>query len=278
MGARILDVTTKQYHADPCETPSLSSSIAKELNAKSPLHAWQMHPRLGGGKHESSDALVLGTLMHSLILEGHADGFVVLNVQNFKTKAAQDLRDGVIADGLIPIQESVFVENKKIATKIKDRITDLGISLNGRSELKVEWTEQIGNEDPILCRGMMDHVTDATIWDLKTTRRGDLKSISRAIVDFGYDIQGAAYSSALSKLHPEFVGRTDFVLIFAEMDPPFAVTPVRFDGQLRQLGEVKWEHACLRWAQCLCTNKWPGYVDQITPIEAPPWALLETQF
>lgn len=37
--ARRIDVTEAEYHADPCETPSLSSSLAKVLLAKSPLEA-----------------------------------------------------------------------------------------------------------------------------------------------------------------------------------------------------------------------------------------------
>jgi hypothetical protein len=45
--ARFLDVSTAEYHADPCAQPSLSASIARELIHKSPLHAWQVHPKLG---------------------------------------------------------------------------------------------------------------------------------------------------------------------------------------------------------------------------------------
>ena len=34
------------YHADPCPGPSLSSSVAKLMLDRSPLHAWHAHPRL----------------------------------------------------------------------------------------------------------------------------------------------------------------------------------------------------------------------------------------
>lgn len=277
MTARILDVTRAEYFADPCETPSLSSSIARVMNSQSPLHAWQEHPRLGGGGEDSSTkATDNGSLLHSLILEDNADEFVVIDVADYKTKAAQQQRDEAIEEGKTPVKIAEYNQALVVALQLRKRIEDIGIKLTGQSEIKVEWTEQFGNEDPVLCRGMMDHLVAPTIYDLKITRAADLKSISRHIIEYGYDIQGAAYSSALSKLQPRFVGRTDFILVFAEAEKPFAVTPVRFDGQLRRLGELKWEFACMRWAQCLRTGVWPGYVDQITSIEAPPWALSET--
>ena len=42
----IYNILAEQYHADPCVTASLSSSIAKILIEQSPMHAWMAHPRL----------------------------------------------------------------------------------------------------------------------------------------------------------------------------------------------------------------------------------------
>ena len=40
------DMTTDEYHADPCPEPSLSASIAETIWRESPNHARNEHPRL----------------------------------------------------------------------------------------------------------------------------------------------------------------------------------------------------------------------------------------
>jgi len=42
----VYDIPDKEYHADPCPVPSLSSTLARTLLNQSPLHAWTKHPRL----------------------------------------------------------------------------------------------------------------------------------------------------------------------------------------------------------------------------------------
>lgn len=276
--ARILPCTTAQYHADPCATPSLSASIARVLVAKSPLHAWQAHPRLGGGGDSAaSKAMDEGSLLHALILDQPLDAFAVLDFDDFRKGAAREAREGAEALGQIVVLKRDFDKAAETARILKDRLGDLGIAFTGSSEVKVEWEEQIDGVS-VLCRGMMDHVIGRTILDLKTTRSGDLKSIARSVYDYGYDIQGAAYRSALGKLHPEFRGKTSFVLAFVETVEPFAVTPVELDGQFEHLGQVRWETAVRKWARCLKTNTWPGYVDGLTAVEPPPWAMSEVSF
>lgn len=278
--ARILDVTTAAYHRDPCEVPSLSSSMAKVLIDQSPLHAFEAHPRFGNNGVEGSKAMDEGDLLHAILLLQDLSSFVVLPFDSFRTKAAQAARDEAEAAGKLVLLEAAFDKVTKVAETAGKRMTEMGIVLDGVSEMKVEWTEVDGPER-VLCRGMMDHVRpvqadrSTTVYDLKSTRSGDLRSIAKHIIDYGYDIQGAAYKSAIGKLRPESLGRVDVVVVFIESFAPYAVTPVRFSGELRGLGEMKWERACRTWAECLRTRRWPGYVDAITVVEPPMWALLE---
>ena len=282
MTARVLDVTTAEYHRDPCATPSLSASIARELVKRSPLHAWQIHPRLGKQPREASKDMDTGSLLHALLLGEGLEEFAVLSFGNFTTKAAKEARDEAEARGKIVVLERDYLELMGTSAILRERIQDTGIFLtDGVGELKVEWTETLRDAEPVLCRGMMDHVRfdgveRPTIYDLKSTRSGDLHSVAKHIIEYGYDIQRAAYVSALGKLHPEARGRIDFVDVFFETSAPYAVTPIRLDGQFQNLGEIKWERAVRAWSNCLRTNHWPGYVDGITPIEAPAWAFMDT--
>ena len=78
------DLTPKVYHADPCERPSLSSTIAKVMCSRSPRHAWLAHPRLGDapegdapeGEEKVSKQKLLGSLLHRLVLGKGGDNLL----------------------------------------------------------------------------------------------------------------------------------------------------------------------------------------------------------
>lgn len=284
MSARILDVTPEQYHADPCETPSLSASAAKDLILQSPLHAWQFHPRLGKLPRKPSDSMDDGTLIHALLLGKGMERIAVLDVKDFKTNAAKELRDAALAEGKCVVKVVDYGVAVAVAAKLKERIAKFGIAFDGLSEQCIEWTEPTEEEGDVLCRSMLDHATvrysaapSATIYDVKTIRSADALSIQRAILNYGYDIQEAAYRSAVSALVPDARGRIDFVFLFAEIEPPFAVRPKRLTGMWQAMGQAKWDRAVRTWARCLKAGTdekhWPAYETEITEIDPPPWAL-----
>jgi hypothetical protein len=283
MTARFLDVSIEQYIADPCEQPSLSVSIAAELINKSPLHAWQIHPRLGGLRRVATEAMTDGTLIHALLLGKGENRIAVLDVENFKTKAAQAARADAIVAGKAVVKVADYEAAKEVAKALKERMAKLGIVLDGLSEQVIEWHEPTEDEGDVLCRAMLDHlvvrfsnVTEATVFDVKTIRCGNQRTIQRHILDYCYDVQDAAYRSAVGAVSTESRGRVDFVFLFCEIEqPPYEVTPVRLNGMWRALGENKWRHACRTWARCLANKRWPGYADQIITVEPPPWALTE---
>lgn len=63
------DIPEADYHADPCPTPSLSSSIGKELVNRSPWHAWTKHPRLNPEVEPDNRASFdLGSAAHAFML------------------------------------------------------------------------------------------------------------------------------------------------------------------------------------------------------------------
>ena len=61
------------YHACPCESPSLSSGVARTILDQSIAHAWHEHPKLGGGKKESTAAMTTGSVVHSLLAGEDSD-------------------------------------------------------------------------------------------------------------------------------------------------------------------------------------------------------------
>lgn len=284
--ARILECGTDEYYRDPCARPSLSQSIATVMVQQSPLHAYLAHPRLGGVGQAPKDSWDRGTVIHSLVL-GVDTGVHVIDASDFRTKAAQSARDEARERGVVPVLRAEYSDAILVAADIRRALEDLGIELTGRRELAIEWDEE-SSLGPVRCRGMLDHVDleRGLIDDLKTTRCASAKHCARAAADHGYDIQHAAYTSALRKLRPELAGRESFRFLFAEELPEGAprraiVTPAKLDGQFRALGAARWQRAVEMWARCLAKNEWPAYTtpnEHPIQLEPPAWAIAQEQF
>lgn len=278
MTARVLDVSVEAYHADPCPTPSLSASLAHTIVSKSPAHAWLEHPRLGGQPRDATKATDLGTIVHELLL-GEGPGFTVIAADSYRTKIAQETRDAARAEGRVPVLERELADAIVVSQAITWRLRDLEIDLQaGRNELKIAWCDADPDGAHVHCRSMLDQLNadDAVVRDLKTTSRtAHPTACGRSAADHGLAIQAWAYQKAVGALHPDLVGRVRTEFIFAEIEPPYAVTVGRPDGLMMDLGRAQWERAVATWAWCLRENVWPGYADRVVPLSVPAYALQE---
>ncbi len=276
--ARVLDCTLDAYYRDPCVVPSLSQSIAKVLITKSPLHAWTAHPRMGAVSQESTKAKDEGTLIHKLLL-GKGATLSVLEVDDYKTKAARELRDDALANGRLPVKVADYIAAQAAAETLNVRLLDAGVDLSGGvAEMPVEWHEE-GYDGYVLCRGALDYFKrDALqIIDVKKIASADYESCMRYAYEYGLDIQDAAYRSAISKLVPDSAGRIDFVFAFVELEAPYGVNPVRLTGQFRDMGRARWDRAVRLWERCTREDHWPGYTESITTLEPPGWAIAKEE-
>lgn len=274
-----MSMTAEQYHADPCETPSLSASVASTLIRQSPYHAWLSHPRLGGRPRESTPEMDRGTLLHALIL-GTPTNVAIVPADNYRTKAAQEARDAARDAGQIPVLEREWAGYLEVADAVGQALDAAGVRLMGESEPVAVW-EEPSEAGPVQCRGRLDHVTfdgdGATIFDLKTCRNAHPRSCERHVIEFGYDLQRAAYVSAISQIQPECAGRVRFVWLFVEEvesptgKPGAVLTVAEASGTMRELGESRWRRAVETWAKCLRANEWPAYGS--VRLDAPDWAL-----
>lgn len=274
--ASILPVSEPQYRADPLPVPSLSKSIAHTLVTKSPLHAWLEHPRLGGQPKPPTDATDNGVLFHKLLL-GKGPEIEVIHCDAYRSNAAKEARDAALAAGKLPMKVGDYEPTMNAYEAIKANLKAVGFEFTtGRAEVPVKWYED-GAEGSVLCRSMPDWLPGAEFSgvcvDLKTARSVHPRAIQRAVMDFGYALQEAAYTRMLERLYPDWAGRIEFQFAFFETEPPYAVLPVRLSGAFREYGLRRWTRAVSIWERCLATNTWPGYATDWVTIEPPMWAL-----
>lgn len=279
----IYEMSAEEYHADPCIEPSLSSTIAKALVSKSPAHAFEAHPKLGGAidndaeEPEDTKEQVLGALCHRLMLGKGAD-IVTVDADSWRSNAAKAQRDLAVAQGKIPVLKDKLPEAEAAVKSARFQLDFLGLGhvfRDGRKEIVLVW-----QEDGIWLRAMLDNLIidedskTADIWDLKTVSRSSHpKACAAQIETLGYDLSLQFYSRGLAKLRPDLVGRIRRHWAFMEVKPPYSVTPCEITGEWEMVAEHNTERAIALWRKCLTENRWPHYVEAITRLEPKPWML-----
>lgn len=269
MTARILDVTPAEYHQDPCEPISLSSSTAHVLVDQSPEKAHHRHPKLANGEPFTTSENDAGSLVHALLL-GADDRVVIVEEKDFKKDVAKAARDEALAKHLLPVTRPFYDRHVTVVEKLREKLAGLGYAFTGRSEVAIEWTDE-----GVLCRSMLDHLLleRGEWWDLKTTSDARKFKVEKHFVDFGYDVQHHAYTRAVEELDPDLVGRVRGTFLFCELEPPYALHIVQPSGMMRELGKARWAMGRRLWARCLGEKRWPGYAEGITLAEPPAYVL-----
>lgn len=197
--------------------------------------------------------------------------------QNWLRGDAKQARDLIASKGLVPILPKEKRIAEALANRIRERlVSQFGITLDGQAECPVYWEETTTEGEQVRCRGMLDmwSLKDAKIYDLKIVRSAHPKAALSHVLEYGGDIQAAAYTRAIERTCPDLAGRVKFVFLFCEVSSG-AVTPITMGGTLRELGARKWRRAVDTWARCLAENHWPTYTDRAMTLDAPPWALTD---
>jgi hypothetical protein len=281
MDAGIHALTRETYHADPCDTPSLSASIATILLAQSPLHAHAAHPRLGGRPSQESETFDLGTAAHDYILEGTEDRYHVITattkdgepVSDWRTVAARLERDAARAAGKTPLLQRHLESVRTMAHAARSHVAafddgPVPLGDGGVAEQTLVWPE-----GSIWCRARLDwiHRDFETIDDLKTTTDAEPGAFARALYGRGGDLQAAFYLRGLRVLTGHDAA---FRFVVVENAWPFAVSVVQLSPMALAFAAEKVDRAIQIWARCLETGDWPGYPTRTAYVDPPAWATM----
>jgi len=280
------DMTEEDYHTQKLlDEPALSYSIAKLLVTKTPAHAKYAHPILGGsnGVRESTAAMDRGSLAHAMIL-GKGKDIVILPEQftDFRKKEAKEIADKAASEGKLAVLQSAVDECSDLVaafiSQLKGTEFECFFDKEAESEVAFFWRDA---ETGILMQGKMDkfHRSKAFIFDPKITTDASTKAFDRKALDMSYHIQSSFYRNGVQTLLPELAGRVRFVFLVIEDKPPYALNAIEYTGMGDALADFDARAAINTWAECLKSNKWPGYIrdGQGNWMDGPPWALREKQ-
>jgi hypothetical protein len=250
------------YVADPCPAPSLNAGVAAVLVEQSPAHARYAHPRLNPALvREESDAFDVGNSFHAMVLE-RTEPFVVVQADNWKTKAAQAERTRIRAEGLIPLLPHQHGHLLAMA----HALSHVGLPQPGVPERTLVWQET----ETVWCRARPDWTSGPDVLDLKTTSASAHPAEwSRTLFSTGAYLQEALIRRGWRRLYGHEPVSVRFLVI--ETTPPYGVSRIALDPEAQAAADQVLDGAIVTWARCLRDNVWPGYSERIAYVELPPW-------
>jgi hypothetical protein len=270
------DVPDHAYHADPCERPSLSSTLARVLLSQSAKHAWDKSPRLNPNwQPEIKDTFDFGRAAHALTL-GRGAGYKVYPPEVLakngavSTKAAKEWEAETRGAGLAPIKADDEDRMLAMHSVMQEALTEMGITLDpSRSEVTA-----IAEVDGVMCRARIDNAPAdkrRPLVDFKTCLDASPDACIRAVESYGLDFQAAHYLETW--LHATGEKRR-FLFLFQEKSPPYEVGAVELyakqgeDADWMQDAYEKTSEARRQWRTCLETGIFPGYPRRIAIVGA----------
>ena len=272
----IYEMEAEDYHADPCPEPSLSRSVLKKLLARSPRHAYIIHPKLGGlddADDTGNDAQDFGTAAHASFLQNRSI-ITRLDFRDWKTKKAKEARAQAYADGMIPLLTRSYNRSQRIIDALEDFRAKTGAFTQGKPEQTIAW-----RDGPTWCRARFDWLPDnpeAAPWDLKTTDgAATLTAWSRAAFDKGADLQDSFYCRGLECVRGEPPSPMKFAVV--EQKPPYAIAVFEMSPVTRDLADEDVRAGLIQWEACIETGLWPPYTWETQWIDPPAWVVRERQ-
>lgn len=265
------------YHGDCTDGPGISSSGLRTIESKTPLHYWvnsYLNPdRLPS---EPKDHFTFGHAAHCLLLseDGFREKFVVRpeKWKDWRTDAAKAWKlEQQEAGREVLVADDIKVIRHIAAQLAADPLVASGI-LQGAVEHSLIWKDA---PTGVWLRARPDVIpsADGVLVDLKTTTDASPEAVQRSVLSLGYAMQGALAGIGLETVLGAKM--TDFVLVWLEKKPPYAVRISPVDNEWIYWARRQLRRAIDTFAKCVETNKWPGYEGEET-ISMPQW--LRTRF
>ena len=258
-------MTEAEYRADF----GVNKSTLWEIR-KSPAH---YKYALENQEESDSPALRLGRAVHALVLQ--PDDFdnmyaIAPNVDRRTKEGKQAWSEFVEANqGKEILTADEASEVGSIALSVNAVAGDL---LEGcQTEVPLFWDDR---RTGIRCKARLDAWKELpdkfVVIDLKTTIDASTEAFTRSAVKLGYHVQAAHYLNGFEAVRkPD--KPVEWWFIAVEKRAPYAVNLIRADDGFVIEGRFKLMDLMDRLDQCLRTNKWPGYGENV--MYMPAWAM-----
>lgn len=273
--ARLPEVIVGQKMSDYLALKRFSSGLAHRLMAYSPLHARLASPWNASRDTDSSNAADTGSAAHKMLLEGTEDGIQVIEADDWRTKAAKELRDAAYVQGRIPMlvgKMDAVRSMVEVARSYIARSELKGVLDDGEPEVTL-----LFDLDGLPCKARCDRLTtDRRICLSYKTTQGSANPDSWIRTQLPqYDIATVFYEMAVMLACK--AEQTTCVHLIQEQQFPHACSLVALSPAYHDLAAHRMDMAVATWKACEASGKWPAYPTRICHAEPKPWQQAEAE-
>lgn len=249
----------EDYHA----SPGISKTGLWTIYTKTPAH-------FRYGTKPSKPEFDIGKAAHIAILEPNKLEPTVMkgpaDRRGNKWKEAQDEADhfGKLLLTASDYEMALLIRDVA-ATVPQVQIMQSGEYINEASAYHVD--EETGVT--VRCKPDIYNKTHRLIGDVKNMTDASLNAFSRSAGRYGYHVQDAIYTDVWSKGTGMDVDGF-FFIVFEKSDPPL-VACYELDAPSVEEGYAVYRKALAKYAECVATDTWPGYPDDIQRIGISRW-------
>jgi hypothetical protein len=255
------------YHA---KILGLVNNTALGYIAKSPAHYRAYVDGLL--TDDETPALAFGTAFHAAMLEpDRFDAAYVVQPDfgdcRFKeAKANRDAWRSAHTGSIVIDQDDMKAIHGMRASIARHPIAGRLLE-GGDAEVTMRWTDK---ETGIECKARADYYVPSRrlCVDLKTIEDASGDGFRRSVARYAYHRQAAHYLNGLDALG---LPVDFFLFLVVEKSPPYDCVVYTLDNASLTRGRQDVERAMTRLAECLATDRWPGYSDSILSISVPTW-------
>ena len=247
------------YHAIDYASASLLKAGAK---------SWKQAKYRKDHPQDPTPAMVLGTRVHSSILEPHKTALhpVKPKGMNFSTKEGKAWRDenpGFITqednDAIQGMTESVWQNPDAKAL----------LSLPGRRELSAFALDE---DTGLPLKSRFDFLAnDGILVDVKTTDCARLFEWQRTCAKYLYHVQAAFYSDVYKRISGD--DPKAFFFVAVERDAPYECCVYQIGDASIEKGRMEYTRLLWEYRACVESGVWPGYFSGTKQFDLPRWAL-----
>jgi len=202
-----------------------------------------------------SRSMEMGTLIHSLVLEGRTD-YAVGPAVDKRTKAGKEEWQYFCEENLGKIiitqeEESMILGCQAACVPLLEKVE---ADFSNDVETSMFW-----ERDEVKCKGRPDLIGyingELAIVDLKTTN--DIRSFDSKFFSFRYDIQAAWYQMGL-KIAQDSKNLPAFWFLVVDTEAPHLCQFMRASTELLENANDKIEEELAYFKRCQIGNVWPG--------------------
>src|SRR6185312_349797 len=270
----IYDIPNEDYHR--CNGISRSGISTLKI---SPLHFWDRYINPDKPPHKSSPYMLLGSVVHTLILEPDLfdEQYMVVKKVNGATKEGKAYKaeiEAIIGDKTA-IDEELFEKAMTMVTSVENHEKSMRVLENALIERSIYW---IDVESELLCKTRPD------IWNDNLKILADLKtSGSPTPIDFAYEALKGDYHIQAAMQIDGVYDRTgqiieDFCFIVIPNERPFCPYVYHMPPAMIDRGRREYKDALKVAKKCFQLNKWDCERELILPMQFVDHQLSKNSF